>query len=87
VEHAASAGERTYAGVEVRMIQIPSDSGKYGVFEDLHGFTGGKALSEHLEQGWRSFMARLSVTGCVISPMHCRRSPAGKGVTERVREN
>ncbi|RSB59829.1 DUF927 domain-containing protein [Atlantibacter subterranea] len=50
VEHAASAGERTYAGVEVRMIQIPSDSGRYGVFEDLHGFSGGKALSEHLEQ-------------------------------------
>lgn len=51
VEHAANAGERTYAGVEVRMIQIPSDSGKYGVFEELHGFSGGKALSEHLEQG------------------------------------
>lgn len=50
VEHAANAGERTYAGVEVRMIQIPSDSGKHGVFEELHGFTGGKALSEHLEQ-------------------------------------
>ncbi|HEI6790667.1 TPA: DUF927 domain-containing protein [Yersinia enterocolitica] len=50
VEHAANAGERTYAGVEVRMVQIPSDSGKHGVFEELHGFAGGKALSEHLEQ-------------------------------------
>jgi len=50
VEHAANAGERTYAGVEVRMIQIPSDSGMYGVFEELHGFSGGKALAEHLEQ-------------------------------------
>lgn len=50
VEHAANAGERTYAGVEVRMIQIPSDSGKHGVFEELHGFSGGKALAEHLEQ-------------------------------------
>ncbi|EOC1067933.1 DUF927 domain-containing protein [Cronobacter malonaticus] len=50
VEHAANAGERTYAGVEVRMIQIPSDSGRYGVFEELHGFSGGKALAEHLEQ-------------------------------------
>ncbi|MEA3617429.1 DUF927 domain-containing protein, partial [Enterobacter hormaechei] len=49
VEHAANAGERTYAGVEVRMIQIPSDSGKHGVFEELHGFSGGKALAEHLE--------------------------------------
>ena len=55
VEHAANAGERTYAGVEVRMIQIPSDSGKYGVFEELHGFSGGKALSEHLEQSVAQF--------------------------------
>lgn len=31
------------------MIQIPSDSGKHGVFEELHGFSGGKALAEHLE--------------------------------------
>ncbi|AUU13359.1 TPA: DUF927 domain-containing protein [Proteus mirabilis] len=49
VEHASNAGERTYAGVEVRMIQIPSDSGKYGVFEDLHHFTSGKAIAEYLE--------------------------------------
>ncbi|CBJ83479.1 Putative prophage primase [Xenorhabdus bovienii str. Jollieti] len=50
VEHAANAGERTYAGVEVRMIQIPSDSGKHGVFEDLHQFASGKSLAEYLEQ-------------------------------------
>ncbi|HEO9718318.1 TPA: DUF927 domain-containing protein [Morganella morganii subsp. morganii] len=50
VEHAANAGERTYAGVEVRMIQIPSDSGKFGVFEELHQFASGKALAEYLEQ-------------------------------------
>uniref|UniRef100_UPI001F433152 DUF927 domain-containing protein n=1 Tax=Proteus terrae TaxID=1574161 RepID=UPI001F433152 len=49
VEHASNAGERTYAGVEVRMIQIPSDSGKYGVFEDLHHFASGKAIAEYLE--------------------------------------
>ncbi|EBV3757719.1 hypothetical protein GC796_18970, partial [Salmonella enterica] len=46
-EHAAKAGERTFAGMEVRMIQIPSDSGKFGVFEELHGFDSGKALAEH----------------------------------------
>ncbi|EPG5722597.1 DUF927 domain-containing protein, partial [Serratia marcescens] len=48
-EHAARAGERTFAGMEVRMLQIPSDSGKYGVFESLHGFGSGKALAEHFE--------------------------------------
>ncbi len=48
-EHAARAGERTFAGMEVRMIQIPSDSGKYGVFEELHGLNSGKELAEHFE--------------------------------------
>lgn len=41
------------------MIQIPSDTGKYGVFEELHGFAGGKALAEHLEQ---------AVTACHGAP-------------------
>ncbi|WP_247187103.1 DUF927 domain-containing protein, partial [Escherichia coli] len=37
-EHAAEAGEkRTGAGVGVRMVQIPSDTGKHGAFENLHG--------------------------------------------------
>lgn len=47
-EHAEKAGERTYAGMEVRMVQIPSDTGKYGVFETLHGYPGGKELADHL---------------------------------------
>ncbi|MEP8626039.1 DUF927 domain-containing protein [Enterobacter cloacae] len=54
-EHAAKAGERTFAGMEVRMIQIPSDSGKFGVFEELHGFDSGKALAEHLEWATSSY--------------------------------
>lgn len=54
-EHAAKAGERTFAGMEVRMIQIPSDSGKFGVFEELHGFESGKALAEHLEWATASY--------------------------------
>ncbi|EPB6108291.1 DUF927 domain-containing protein [Yersinia enterocolitica] len=54
-EHAARAGERTFAGMEVRMIQIPSDSGKFGVFEALHGFGSGKELAEHFEGATASF--------------------------------
>lgn len=55
-EHAAEAGERrTGAGVGVRMVQIPSNTGKFGAFEDLHGFEGGKAFAEHLEQASRQY--------------------------------
>lgn len=56
MEHAAEAGEkRTGAGVGVRMVQIPSDTGKYGAFENLHGFEGGKEFAEYLEQSCRQY--------------------------------
>lgn len=55
-EHAAEAGERrTGAGVGVRMVQIPSNTGQFGAFEELHGFSGGKAFAEHLEQASRQY--------------------------------
>ncbi|PWC12953.1 DUF927 domain-containing protein [Brenneria corticis] len=47
-EHAERAGERTYAGMEVRMVQISSDTGKYGAFEELHGIGDGKAFADYL---------------------------------------
>ncbi|HDC2549017.1 TPA: DUF927 domain-containing protein, partial [Salmonella enterica] len=50
-DHAAEAGkQRTGAGVGVRMVQIPSDTGKHGAFENLHGFSGGKEFAEYLEK-------------------------------------
>lgn len=56
MEHAAEAGEkRTGAGVGVRMVQIPSDTGKYGAFEELHGFANGKEFAEHLEQASKQY--------------------------------
>lgn len=55
-EHAAEAGEkRTGAGVGVRMVQIPSDTGKHGAFENLHGMEGGKAFAEYLEQTCKQY--------------------------------
>lgn len=66
VEHAANAGERTYAGVEVRMIQIPSDSGKHGVLRSCTALV--------VVKRWRSIwntplfiiMAHPSATGCIV---------------------
>lgn len=56
MEHAADAGEkRTSAGVGVRMVQIPSNTGKHGAFEELHGFESGKAFAEYLEQASRQY--------------------------------
>ncbi|MBL0637911.1 DUF927 domain-containing protein [Aeromonas veronii] len=48
-DHAASAGQRTQAGMEVRTIQIPSDTGHHGAFEWLHGMEGGRTFADTLK--------------------------------------
>lgn len=47
-DHIEQAGQTVHAGMEVRMIQIPSDTGKHGCFETLHGLHGGKDLADQL---------------------------------------
>ncbi|WP_105253841.1 DUF927 domain-containing protein [Pseudoalteromonas sp. T1lg75] len=54
-----STGERTpadilqdkggaYAGQEVRLLNIPANTDKHGLFEELHGFKSGALFSQHL---------------------------------------
>ncbi|WP_080755901.1 DUF927 domain-containing protein [Aeromonas hydrophila] len=47
--HAASVGKSTQAGMEVRTIQIPSDTGHHGAFEWLHGMDGGRSFADTLK--------------------------------------
>lgn len=49
------AGGRIYGGQEVRMCEIPADSGKFGLFENLHEFRSGDALSNHLRSASKSY--------------------------------
>ena len=47
--HMEQAGKGTKAGHDVRMAHIPADAGKgLGVYDTLHNFTSGAALSDHL---------------------------------------
>ncbi|UCA34280.1 DUF927 domain-containing protein [Aeromonas jandaei] len=48
-DHAASAGKSTQAGMEVRTIQIPSDTGHDGSFEWLHDMDGGRSFADTLK--------------------------------------
>ncbi|MCF5857191.1 DUF927 domain-containing protein [Aeromonas veronii] len=48
-DHTASAGQRTQAGMEVRTIQIPSNTGHHGAFEWLHGMEGGRLFADTLK--------------------------------------
>lgn len=51
-DHAASAGLRTQAGMEVRTTQIPSRTGEHGAFEVLHGQPNGQAFADELKRGY-----------------------------------
>lgn len=45
----AQAGQKWDAGQEVRLPSIPASAG-YGIYESLHGFKSGAALSDHLNE-------------------------------------
>ncbi|WP_444926942.1 DUF927 domain-containing protein [Microbulbifer sp. TRSA002] len=45
----AEVGKKAKAGQEVRLLAIPSDTGSgAGIFDELHGFAGGAALSRYI---------------------------------------
>ena len=54
-DHMLTVGKRARAGQEIRLLNIPADTGKFGVFEELHGHTGGAAFSKAIEQTHRKF--------------------------------
>jgi len=49
-DHIQQGGKKVRAGHEVRILDIPADTGKYGIFEELHGFENAAVFSEHLCQ-------------------------------------
>jgi putative DNA primase/helicase len=66
----AEAGHRTKAGQGVRLLDVPADR-RFGVFDELHGYDGGRALADAVKQaagdnyGWagRTFLERLTHDG------------------------
>lgn len=58
--HMQQAGKKTRAGQEVRIIDIPADTGKYGVFEELHGYEHGAAFADALSSLSREFHGTVS---------------------------
>jgi putative DNA primase/helicase len=49
------SGRRATAGTAVRILDVPADTGKYGVFESLHGAIDGAAFSRELQQASELF--------------------------------
>jgi uncharacterized protein (DUF927 family) len=45
---------RATAGQEVRVVDVPADTGAYGLFEDLHGFPDANSFANHLRQATKA---------------------------------
>ena len=54
-DHMLSVGKRARAGQEVRLLDIPADTGKHGAFEDLHGQANGAAFARAITQAAGQF--------------------------------
>ena len=48
--HMATAGQRSKAGQEARMLDIPATEQKHGTFDDLHDATDGRSFADTLMQ-------------------------------------
>jgi putative DNA primase/helicase len=49
-QHMGAAGKATHAGQDTRFAEVKADAGAgFGIFEQLHGFEGGAALSEAIK--------------------------------------
>lgn len=50
-DHLASAGEKRYAGQEVRFVELSADAGLgAGMWANLHGLAGGKEVTDYLKK-------------------------------------
>lgn len=54
-DHIRQSGQKVRGGQEVRVIDIPSDTGNHGIFDYLHGFPSGDAFSRTLAQNVEIF--------------------------------
>lgn len=49
-DHMIEAGKKAKAGQQVRIIDIPAETGNYGIFDTLHEYSNGAAFSQALGQ-------------------------------------
>jgi putative DNA primase/helicase len=54
-QHMREAGKKARAGQEVRLVDVPADAGSgFGIFDTLHGFDSGAALSDRITEATAS---------------------------------
>ena len=70
-QHMLTGGKKVKAGQEVRLIEIPADTGVYGMFETIHGFENGKAFAEALDENAKAYYGTAGRTflSCFLQDM------------------
>jgi putative DNA primase/helicase len=53
--HMELAGKKSKAGQEIRLAEIPADTGKFGLFEELHGFPNGSIFSDSITKNAKEY--------------------------------
>lgn len=54
-QHMLTVGKKIKAGQEVRLIEIPADTGIHGMFEAIHGFENGKTFAEAIDENAKTY--------------------------------
>ena len=54
-DHMQAVGKKAHAGQETRLVDIPADTGRFGVFENLHGCSVGADFALKLAAATRTF--------------------------------
>ena len=60
-DHVRAEGKKVKAGQEVRMVDIPADTGMYGIFEDLHDHVDGAAFSRSIKEATAQHHGHIGV--------------------------
>ncbi|MFO1430526.1 MAG: DUF927 domain-containing protein [Candidatus Competibacteraceae bacterium] len=54
-DHMQAAGKRAHAGQELRLVDIPADTHKHGIFEELHDYANGSDFANALSAATTRF--------------------------------
>lgn len=59
-EHMLQAGKKAKAGQEIRILDIPANTGKFGSFEVLHGYASGENFADALSEACSNYYGTVS---------------------------
>lgn len=60
-EHMQQCGKKSRGGQEVRLADIPADTGKFGCFEDLRGYSTGEEFADAISTACDNFYGAVSI--------------------------